>query len=63
VTLVTPLALFLSLLALPFASARLTLRKLGLALCLLILHVGATALSYDYAQTHIADSAMYYYDL
>lgn len=62
-TLVTPLALFLSLLALPFASARLTIRKLGLALCILILHVGATALSYDYAQTHIADSAMYYYDL
>lgn len=57
------LALLLSLAALPIASARLTLPKLGLAFCLLVFHVLATILSYTYAQSHMADSALYYYDL
>lgn len=62
-TFVSYLALVFSLLALPLASARLTLPRLGFAFCLLLIHIAATILSYTYAQSHIADSALYYYDL
>jgi len=63
VTFVSYIALIISLVALPFASSRLTLARLAFVFCLLLIHIAATILSYNYAQSHIADSALYYYDL
>jgi len=63
VTFVSYIALIISLLALPVASSRLTLPRLAFLFGLLIIHLAATILSYNYAQSHIADSALYYYDL
>lgn len=62
ITAVSYLALLLSLLALPVASVRLTLPKLTFSIFLLVYHIGTTILAYSYAQNHIADSALYYYD-
>jgi hypothetical protein len=63
VTGVSYFAVFLCLIAVPIASPRMTFHKLTFVVMLLFMHIGATVVSYTYAQSHAADSAVYYYDV
>jgi hypothetical protein len=61
----TPYALigfFLSLLAFPFASKKLTSKNLLLLSALLICHITASVIYYNYTLDNTADAPMYYYD-
>lgn len=62
-TLISYLGVFLSLLAIPFASKRLTLPKLAFFLLLLAIHMTTTVLAFTYAHSHSSDSNTYYFDL
>src|SRR5690349_15070644 len=39
-----------------------TFTKFAFAASALFMHIAATILSYTYAQSHVADAALYYYD-
>jgi hypothetical protein len=62
VTLVSYLAVLLCIAALPVALSQATMSKMTYGVGLLFIHIAATVVFYQFAQTHVVDSSIYYYD-
>ena len=61
-TLVSYLGALIGLAALPFASHRMTLGRLLLALSLMLVHIAASVVYFLYVQRYPADTTIYYFD-